>query len=320
MRKLLAFVFTVLVLAGCTSPEPLDGLHQIGFASQLSRAVVEGVSDLQNGGILLFASYTLDNQTASLLDNEHLYYDSSISSWKYDHTRYWVPGIFYRFCAVYPYNIQNCTYNNNGEVTIQGYTGNTNSADLLYTATTRDLQYSEDYSAVPLHFNHACAALDFRIVNASGNAITAIRNIYLTGLYNQGNFHFDIFGTAEWQITGNCITADNIYSDSSCTLPTNNTLPVNVNYKHPLFDTGVLLVVPQEIYKTDVKLCLEYSTDTSYYNKTYIDREILLGNIGSSAPTEWVAGQKYTYTLTITDDFITSDVVVVDWVDHYVDL
>lgn len=318
MRKLLAFVFTVLVLVGCTSPEPLDGLHQIGFASQLSRAVVEGISDLQSGGILLFASYTLDNQTASLLDNEKLYYNNG--AWDYTNKRYWVNGIYYRFCAVHPYNIKNnCTYDNNGEVTIN-YTGNTTSADLLYTATTRDLQYSEDYSAVPLHFNHACAALDFRIVNASGNAITDIRNIYLTGLYNQGNFYFDILGTAEWQITGNRITATNVYYDDKCTLPTNNTLPVDVNRKHPLFDTGVLLVVPQEIYKQGVKLCLQYLTSTSNYNKTYIAREILLGNIGGSAPTEWVAGQKYTYTLTITDDYITSDVVVVDWVDHYVDL
>ena len=317
MRKLLAFVFTVLVLVGCTNPEPLDGLHQIGFASQLSRAIVEGVEGLQTGGILLFASYTLDNHTATLLDKEQLSYNNG--AWDYTNKRYWVNGIYYRFCAVHPYNIQNnCTYDNNGEVTIN-YTGNTDSADLLYTAATRDLRNSEDYSAVPLHFKHACAALDFRIINASSNTITAVRNIYLTNLYNQGTFYFDTLGTAEWSNVTNRITDTNIYYDSQCTLPTNTTLPVNVSVKHPLFDNGALLVVPQFVYKTDVKLHLEYSTSTGN-NKTYTNRDISLGTIGGTSPTEWELGKKYTYTLTITNDYITSDVVVVDWIDHYVDL
>jgi hypothetical protein len=37
-------------------------------------------------------------------------------------------------------------------------------------------------------------------------------------------------------------------------------------------------------------------------------------------PTEWRAGEKYEYNLTITDNTITTEVKVVDWIDHYVDL
>lgn len=86
---------------------------------------------------------------------------------------------------------------------------------------------------------------------------------------------------------------------------------------HSLYDNGAILVLPQTVYKTTIKLHLEYikQGDTEY-----AIRNIELGWLGSNTPTEWKSGEKYEYNLTITDNTITTEVKVVDWVDHYVDL
>jgi hypothetical protein len=52
----------------------------------------------------------------------------------------------------------------------------------------------------------------------------------------------------------------------------------------------------------------------------YAIRNIELGWLGGLTPTEWKPGEKYEYDLTITDNTITFEVNVVDWIDHYVDL
>ena len=46
----------------------------------------------------------------------------------------------------------------------------------------------------------------------------------------------------------------------------------------------------------------------------------MLGKLGALAPIEWEAGKKYEYTLTVTENAIVSNVKVVPWIDHYVDL
>ncbi|MBQ5690165.1 MAG: fimbrillin family protein, partial [Alistipes sp.] len=103
----------------------------------------------------------------------------------------------------------------------------------------------------------------------------------------------------------------------ACALPDNG-LPVNLNVKHSLYDVGTILVLPQTIYKTDVTLHLEYKKQG---DAEYAIRNIQLGRLASAAaPTEWKSGEKYEYNLTITDNTITTEVKVVDWVDHYVEL
>jgi hypothetical protein len=90
-----------------------------------------------------------------------------------------------------------------------------------------------------------------------------------------------------------------------------------LDYKHSLYDYGSLLVLPQSVYKTDITLHLEYIKQG---DASYAIRDITLGWLGGSTPTEWKAGQRYEYNLTITDNTITTEVRVVDWIDDYVDL
>lgn len=324
MYRVWVMVLLVLTLWSCEKPEPVDNRHIIGFASHMSRAIIESADDLKqdSNGLKLYASYTMNEDLARLLDGEKLYFDNGI--WQYDNTRYWVPGMLYHFCVIYPYSTP-CSYNDNGEITI-AYEGKTTSTDLLYASSMRDLTSSEDYSAVPLQFDHACAALQFNIINASTSTITGVRNVRLTGLYNKGTFFFNSLGTAKWTIDENSrltSTTDNTYG-GTCTLP-NGGLPVNVSTKHSLYDNGAILVVPQDIYKSSVALSLEYTTSSNPNapNANWVtppSNPIELGKLGGSTPTEWRAGKRYNYNLTLTDKYITAEVKVVDWVDHYVDL
>ena len=156
----------------------------------------------------------------------------------------------------------------------------------------------------------------FNIINASNATLTNVRNIRLVGLHNVGTFSFGADGSAGWSFEGSVLNEYSQAFGGACTLP-NNGLPVNLNVKHPLYDVGAILVLPQTIYKTDVTLHLEY---VKAGDAEYAVRNIELGWLAGNVPTEWKAGEKYEYNLTITDNTITTEVLVVDWIDHYVDL
>ena len=318
MRKFgIIVLLSLLALVGCNKPEPMaEGPRKIGFALQYSRALVESVEDLRREEIKLFGSYTLDGHSATQLDGERLYYNSEIPGWDYTNTQYWISKALYRFCAVVPYATP-CTFSGEeGRVTIEDYESSSGGSDLLYAAKMRDLAEVDDFSTVPLHFRHACSAVKFNIINASNATVTNVRNIRLVGLQNRGDFTFSADGSASWVLDGSTVAAESQTFGGACTLP-NGGLPVNLDYKHPLYDYGSLLVLPQSVYKTPVTLHLEYIKQG---DSSYAIRDIELGWLGGSTPTEWKAGQKYEYNLTITDNTITTEVRVVDWIDDYVDL
>ena len=316
MRKVLTIVLVLFVLVGCEKPTPTVEDGAISFASQYSRALVESAEDLRQQDIKIFGAYTLDGRTARLFDAERLYYNNELPGWDYDNTQYWIAKAEYRFCAVYPYEAP-CTFNNeNGEVVFGNYQATTGGPDLLYASATRNLAEEYNVSTVNLNFRHACSAVQFNIINASNATLTDVRNIRLVGLHNRGNFSFDAYGSVEWALDETILDNSSQAFGGGCTLP-NGGLSVNLDVKHSLYDDGALLVLPQTVYKTPVTLHLEY---IKRGDAEYAVRNIELGYLSGSVPTEWKAGEKYEYNLTITDNTITTEVRPVDWVDHYVDL
>ena len=316
MRKVLTIVSVLLVLVGCENTRPIKSDGSISFASQYNRSLITSDVDLREQDIKLFGAYTLDGNTARLFDAERLYYNEGLPGWDYDNTQYWIAKAAYRFCAVYPYEAP-CTFNDEeGRVIFGNYEATTGSPDLLYASAKRDLAVEYDVSTVPLRFRHACAAIQFNLINASNATLTNVRNIRLVGLQNRGHFSFDVNGAVEWVFNGEALGTSSQAYGGACTLP-NGGLPVNLNVKHSLYDGGALLVLPQSVYKTPVTLHLEYIKQG---DADYAVRNIELGYLTGNVPTEWKAGEKYEYNLTITDNTITTEVKVVDWIDHYVDL
>lgn len=317
MRKVLTIVLAAVVAIGCENKSPIEKAYEIGFASQYGRSLIEGVEGLQQQELKLFGSYTLDGRTVRLFDAERLYYNAELPGWDYNNTQYWISKASYNFCAVCPYDAP-CTFSDaEGRVVLGNYEATTGGPDLLYASAQRNLAENEDFSTVPLNFRHACAAVQFNLVNASNATLTDVRNIRLYGLYNVGSFSFEADGSAEWIFNGTVLNEYSQAFGGACTLPEGG-LPVNLNVRHSLYDGGAILVLPQTIYKTDVTLHLEYKKQG---DAEYAIRNIQLGRLSStSAPTEWKPGEKYEYNLTITDNTITTEVKVVDWVDHYVEL
>ena len=308
MQKIFVVAILLFALLGCEAPME-ETYHQIGFASQINRSIVEEVGDLYNEGVKLFGTATLNGDVIRLFDAEKLYCSSSMGDWEYVNTRYWVPQAKHSFWALWPYTTA-CTFSEKaGNVTIN-HTSNATSADLLYSTATRDLTNSEDYSTVPLVLHHACAALEFNVINASDKEITSISNIYLVGLKNMGTFTFGIDGSAAWAVDSSVVAATD--SETYRGRTDLSDVPVNLNTKLSLYEGGAILVVPQEIGGTDVKFHVAISG--------YPDKTVSLGNLGSAAPSKWEAGKRYEYTLTIKENEIVSNVKVVPWVDHYVDL
>lgn len=323
MRKVLTIVLATLVLVSCNEPiseqQPAGGPTEIGFTSQYNRSLIEGAEALQQQELKLFGAYTLDGRTARLFDAERLYYNTTAEQpgWDYDNTQYWISKASYSFCAVCPYDAP-CSFSDaEGRVRLGNYEATTGGPDLLYASAQRNLAENEDFSTVPLNFRHACAAVQFNIINASNATLTDVQNIRLVGLHNVGSFSFGANGSAEWVLSDAILNEYSQAFGGACTLPDNG-LPVNLNVRHSLYDVGAILVLPQTIYKTDVTLHLEYKKQG---DAEYAIRNILLGRLtNTTAPTEWKSGEKYEYNLTITDNTITTEVRVVDWIDHYVDL
>ena len=317
MRKFLAIALVMMAAIGCGKESISSRPQKIGFDSQISRALIDSPEALCSQQIRLFGSYTFDGSGAPVFDGERLYYDSQIAAWDYNNTQYWIMGAYYHFSAVCPYSIA-CTYTDNGEVVIPSYSSYTEGSDILYAHQVRDLSVAEDYSAVPLHFHHACSAVKFSIVNGSSSVLTDVRNIRLVGLHNRGEFRIGADGTASWTLDSSTVPAVSEEHPFAgvCTLPSGG-LPVNISVDYSLYDTGAVVVLPQSIYKSGVTLHLEYK---KVGDSAYAVRDIELGMLGGTTPTEWKAGEVYKYKLNITDNTITAEVTVVDWIDNFVDL
>lgn len=316
MRKFGIIVVLSMLVVGCNNPAPIEGPREISFSSQYGRALVESDTDLQQQEIKVFGSYTLDGRTATQFDGEKLFYNTELPGWDYNNTQFWISKALYRFYAVSPYNTP-CTFSAaEDKVSISGYQSAAGGTDLLYATSTRDLAERDDFSAVPLVFRHACAGVRFNLINASNAAVTAVQNVRLVGLQNRGDLTINADGSASWVLDGSTVAEDSSEFADGCTLPDGG-LTVNLNYKHSLYDYGTILVLPQSVYKTPTTLHLEYIKKG---DADYAIRNIELGWLGGSTPTEWQAGHIYEYNLTITDNTITTEVSVVDWIDHYVDL
>ena len=320
VRKFYIAILTTLSLVCCSKPMTIESSRKIGFASQVSRSLISSVEELRQTDIAIYGSYTLDGGTARVFDAERLYYDGEIGAWDYLIPQYWISNAQYRFCAISPYSTNSlCSYSDEtGSTTIANYSSYSGGADLLYATAERDLVGNADFSTVSLHFRHACACVQFNIVNASSQKITDIRNIRLVGLHNRGDFRFDTTGAASWSLDDTVVdaTSEEQPFGGICTLPSGG-LEVNLGVKYPLDDDKTLILLPQSIYKSGVTLQLEYIKQG---DMTYAVRNIALGMLGGNTPTEWKAGEKYEYNLTVTNNTITADVIVVDWVDNFVDL
>ena len=89
----------MFVLSGCNDSKPAGDDGKIGFASQMTRALINNAEDLQQQELRLCGAYTLYGRTARVFDSERLYYNAEIQAWDYDIPQYWIMNASYRFAC-----------------------------------------------------------------------------------------------------------------------------------------------------------------------------------------------------------------------------
>jgi len=274
-----------------------------------TKALLNSQEDLQDSdGVGLFGTLS---RTASqtIFSNDRLQYADD--SWSYGYVLWWIKGGFYDFAAVYPYTDDeasigsgkaNYSYSPSGStISISNISANWESPDLMYGFAERDLTTSENYSTVPINMNHAFASVEFRILNASGEAVRNISDISLKQIISSGSVSATSNNIKpDWTLGTRSNTG---YTRSGVVFPT-----VEYNREeHSLFN-GPVVVIPQQVLNAGTTLSFN---KTGGDNQTSIS--VNLSNIGKIQ--NWEAGKKYSYLITLQSTTITYTVEVVDWIE-----
>lgn len=288
------FASALLTATSCTS-EVTDSLQDdahdnaIAFGTPQTKAAIEG--NFPDGSTFAVWGWRSNGGTDISTDvfTGETVTSSDGSNWSYTGVRYWVLGETYNFYAVYPAN-NNATYgcDENGNITITNFNASATGADAvdLMTAEARDIKYdnADEIRPVGLTFNHLLAKVN--IVAQSEGGTANISNVNLTGIKAKGSY--DSSSDPVWTLDGNSytFTAHNVSANQIAT---------------DLF--GDLLLPPQEVNGSTLSITYSYGGGTP---------ETRTATLPTNTITQWEAGLSYTYTLTLTSDYITFGVPTVN--------
>lgn len=203
------------------------------------------------------------------------------SAWSYTNTEYWIPGATYWFKAVYPHGIATVDNDDNTQaVTITDY-DISNQDDILVAETDRaglkatpEDQAPTTGSVVSLQFKHLLANVTIKVLSELETLDIErieLRNIASKGDYN-GNWNIANYSSCDFGIDSD-LTLNKAESDTDYTDITN----------------GGFIVIPEQINGTQ---------------KLYIKTSFKEYEISFPTTPRWDPGQKYSYTLTINQEYI----------------
>ena len=296
MKKvILALAVFAAALCGCSKDIPTNGPHTgpaseypILFGYSDTRATAD-LSTLQAKGFRVYAYFTgfpVDTQGRYSTFEKDVTYKSAQNVWAYEGLEYWIPGVSYWFTAFYPANLSGLEINNTTEdqsYTISGF-DITEQVDVMVakknTSVAAGATAPTEGSTVSLNFQHLLANVVVKIkaeVNVTINNVS-LKYVPVNGSYADGSWSYSSQG--------------NIVKDGL-----NKSLSSSSNEYHDVTDGG-FLAFPCDINET--KLYIKTS------DKTY--------ELPLTAPTSWVAGNRYTYTLTIKqNDILFDEPTVEEW-------
>lgn len=316
-RQFTIIILAAVAMAACSKNETATvGGEAIEFRSEVvARAIVGEEADMREAGIGVFGTAVYRNSTSAdiVFDNERLMYAAE-KGWYYaEPVRYWIPQSQYAFAGIYPYAAE-AYYAFDaaaGVLTVADYEsgGEHMDEDLMYATHERDLAATTDRGAVPLEMHHACAALQFKIINGSGSTVTAIEDIALTGLLYKGTLAVTTAGAAVWTPADDRVAENDTTTFGGTFAMPEGGFEDDIRNPLPLYDKGTITVLPQVLRGQAVKVSFRINGATTA-------RTVDL----SGATDKWEAGKRYVYTMTLTNDTIAFDVTVIDWIEDEIDL
>ena len=269
-------------------PNEPQGKYPILFrCSDDTRAVatVDSMKEDANG----FDVYAYIEASTGATDSfyKNVKWDNSESMWLYEGLEYWVPGAKYWFKAIYPKGIATVANASTTQaVTIANF-DITTQQDILVAETgcleaTAELQAPTTGSVVSLQFQHLLANV---VVKIKAEINVTINDVSLKFIPVKGSYTGGFWSCAATQGNVEMIGLNKALNSS--------------NKEFQDVTDGGFLVFPNSI--GDAKLYIRTS-DKSY------DLEL------PATPSAWVAGNRYTYTLTIKqNDILFDEPTVEEW-------
>lgn len=323
MRKHI-FIISIALAFGfvaCDKTEvakPGEGEGAISFAPQTveTRALINSVTDLHDYTLKVWDIWS--GQTTPYIDNTLVY---SSEDWQYGTT----PDPAYTWKAgthkFFSYIDGTGTYDSSAKTlsVSKSLTASDDEVDILYSdvysTTAADwMSTKTPDSPVPLTFKHLLSSIGMVLKNCTDGDVTV--NSVSTVIPNKGSATINFSGNETAVAYGDegvtadestpFITADNPISDVS--IPAEGFIDILTKQS---FDTGTdavdtsyFVIWPQTIdtLKVDVKYTIADGDNNVVYEKTVKIPDI-----------EWIAGNKYTYTLIISPTDILLTFVVQPW-------
>lgn len=316
--KQLAFVLLLVVLTSCgKSSEPHDASFVIEFRPGVdTRSYITSATDPEfMEGFAVFASKTdRDGRSAEIMTNMRVY--SEGAGWTYDGRVLWAPECEHSFLGVFPHKMtspdgfdgENYVFRDLN--TIDETSGKAVGTDIMYGRYSTFYKYGEVPTKVRMEMRHAFSALTFRIRNASMNNIERISDIRFGQLLNRVTSLTLPRDASKLVVMERGTTrAGVVFPDLTERIPSGDTELRSL--------TEALTIVPQDFL--DVKLPLEFKVKFEG-----IDAPKQVSYDIASIPLEtdipeyhytYRPGLHYIYNINITNNYITCEVTVVDWIE-----
>ena len=294
-KQLIHTAAIALIAAACTQTD--DDAPQgraISFRPAAeTRAAVE--KDDIPADFLVWGGY---GETHLLFDGETVH----SPGWNYDGgTRYWVPGNW-NFYAIHPKfssesGVTTDVDMSNGTFTVTGFNASKTGDDAvdLMTATASVTCTDTPPTSVELAFHHELARVNVTV--KTENTVATVNAFKIYGVDYKGKLTKGT--TTQWSEITTC-SADNTLFKLATPFTFNTT---NGFEKSMLGD--LLLIPDTDLTGAGIDIAYRYEGET-------VDRTSTV-SLKTSTTTQWEAGKRYNYTLTIKGGTLTINVTVADW-------
>ena len=346
MYRVWVMVLMALALWSCEKSEPVYNRHIIGFASHMSRAIVESTDEILSMGV--FAQMNLgdedkgeagSNSYTMLLDNEHVSRTSPSDPWTYENTRYWVADRVYHFFAVWPYSEDNSAVTNVSSVAGEGAYGysvtfetpETADQELLTAKTMAITKTGYEFpESVGLGFQHELTNVNLKIwSNGAPDNVQdkiKVKEVTISNVTKKGTLNTTI-SSSSWNYSSAKMSFTKDYGDNPITvsqaqiingqLVPNAISATNPDDNNPgiPFEDGLLLIPHTITNSSPVVVTVIYDLQRPIDQQENLWEEKKLQVILPEGT--WPAGKRLTYNLilsgerTITEFQINT--VVEDW-------
>lgn len=194
-----------------------------------------------------------------------------------------------------------------------------NQFDFIYASAERDVMTSTDpaerYAPVQMSFSHLFASVVFRVLVTSSETVT-LTSFSLDNMFNEGEATISFNGNVSLDLSRYGTNADFYRNNMAEPIETGESFLVHAGRGKIGIDGAFLIWPHSRAQFADVSMSISYkvgSSDETHTVQGKLNELFVVNN--------WAAGSRYTYTITIADEYVVYDVVeVVDWINNDVEI